>query len=84
MKNKTLWIVITVVVILGLYFFGPWARPTGDLDTDFQEAEDGIERFNDYFLHLFADVQVDIENKMKGIDLGSVMQSLGIESKFKK
>lgn len=46
--------------------------------------ENGIEKFNDYFADLFADVQIDIENKMKNINLKTVMDQLGLKSKFKK
>lgn len=39
--------------------------------------------FNGYFLDLFAEVQVEIENKMKNINLLSVMKKNGIKSSFK-
>lgn len=34
--------------------------------------------FNNYFLGLFADVQVDIENKMRNISLLSILSDIGI------
>lgn len=39
--------------------------------------------FNEYFLNLFADVQVDIENKMKKIKLISIMKQTGMKSFYK-
>ena len=36
--------------------------------------------FNNYFLNLFSDVQIDIENKMRKITLSSIMKQLEIES----
>ena len=39
--------------------------------------------FNEYFLNLFADVQVDIENKMKKIKLISIMKQTGMKSLYK-
>ncbi len=41
------------------------------------------ESFNGYFLDLFAEVQVDIENKMKKINLSMVMERNKIKSTFK-
>jgi len=40
------------------------------------------ERFNNYFLDLFGDVQIEIENKMKQIFVISVMESIGIKSSY--
>lgn len=34
-------------------------------------------RLNDYFLDLFADIQVDIENKMRNISLKSIIDKTG-------
>ncbi len=39
--------------------------------------------FNEYFLNLFSDIQVDIENKMKKINLLSIMKQTGIKSNYK-
>ena len=39
--------------------------------------------FNNYFLDLFADVQVDIEDKMRKIFVDSIMEKIGIKSNFK-
>ncbi|MBZ0177754.1 MAG: Rrf2 family transcriptional regulator [Melioribacteraceae bacterium] len=41
------------------------------------------ESFNSFFLDLFAEIQVDIENKMKKINLLAVMKKNGIKSTFK-
>ena len=41
-------------------------------------------KFNDYFYNLFSDVQVEIEEKMKGISLMEVMKKLGVRSNFSK
>lgn len=35
--------------------------------------------FNNYFVNLFTDVQIDIENKMKKITLASIMKQLEIK-----
>jgi Rrf2 family protein len=40
--------------------------------------------FFGYFNELFAEVQVDIENKMRKITLQSIMDKLNIRSNFKK
>ncbi len=39
--------------------------------------------FNSYFLDLFAEIQLDIENKMLRISLNNIMQSLQIKSNYK-
>ncbi len=41
------------------------------------------QKFNDYFLGLFADVQVDIEKKMMKISLDSILEKIGINSAYK-
>ena len=38
--------------------------------------------YNLYFLELFSEIQMDIENKMKNISLNKIMQKLNIKSKF--
>ncbi|OGU61956.1 MAG: hypothetical protein A2V66_16495 [Ignavibacteria bacterium RBG_13_36_8] len=50
--------------------------------TDGERANETA-KFNNYFLDLFADVQVDIEDKMKNINLNSVMSRIGIKSGYK-
>lgn len=45
--------------------------------------KDLSETFNEYFLNLFTDVQVDIENKMKKINLISIMKQTGMKSTFR-
>ena len=45
--------------------------------------KDLSETYNEYFLNLFADVQVDIENKMKKINLISIMKQTGMKSTFR-
>ena len=39
--------------------------------------------YNEYFLNLFADIQVDIENKMKKINLITIMKQNGMDSAYK-
>ena len=41
-------------------------------------------KFNDYFFNLFADVQIEIEERMRGISLMTVMKKLGVRSNFSK
>lgn len=41
-----------------------------------------ISKLNNYFLDLFGEVQVDIENKMKKITLIKIMNQLGIKSNY--
>lgn len=48
------------------------------------DSRDRTAQFNNYFLDLFADVQVDIENKMRNISLKSIMEKLGIASNYIK
>ncbi len=45
---------------------------------------DTTQKFNDYFLGLFADVQVDIEKKMMKISLNSILEQVGIFSAYNK
>jgi Rrf2 family protein len=40
------------------------------------------QKFSDFFLNLFADIQVDIEYKMKGIKISDIMKRLDIKSKL--
>ena len=39
-------------------------------------------RFNNFFLHLFSEVQVDIENKMSKILLKDIMNEVGVECSY--
>ncbi len=39
--------------------------------------------FNSYFLDLFGEIQLDIENKMQNISLNTIMLSLQIKSNYK-
>ena len=48
------------------------------------ESVSETEKFNSYFFDLFADVQIDIENKMKNITILKIMESLQITSKYDK
>jgi len=41
-------------------------------------------RLNEYFLDLFADIQVDIENKMRKITIESVLQSINKNNYLKQ
>lgn len=43
-----------------------------------KNKSDFTEKFNNYFLDLFSDVQVEIENKMKGIFLSDVIKEIKI------
>lgn len=47
------------------------------------EPQSENEKFNNYFLDLFAEVQVEIEDKMRKITLLSIMKKNGIKSSFK-
>lgn len=49
-----------------------------------EKREDRIHEFNSYFLRLFADVQVEIENIMRDISIKSIMDKLKIKSNFKQ
>ncbi|MFH1196944.1 MAG: Rrf2 family transcriptional regulator [bacterium] len=49
-----------------------------------ENTTDRTARFNNYFLDLFAEVQVDIEDKMRKITLIKIMNQLGIKSNFNK
>ncbi len=46
------------------------------------KSENRTALFNNYFLDLFADVQVEIEEKMRKISLCSIMNQLNIKSKY--
>lgn len=54
-----------------------------DVNKNGGKQKNTSQTFNKYFLNLFADVQVDIENKMKKINLLSIMKQTGIKSSFK-
>ena len=41
------------------------------------------EKFNTFFLDLFAEVQVDIENKFRRITLAQIMKKLNIKNNYK-
>ena len=47
-----------------------------DVRSDPQAGNPDCRRINYYFLDLFADIQVDIEDKMKQITLASIMEKL--------
>ncbi|MBU2493412.1 MAG: Rrf2 family transcriptional regulator [Bacteroidetes bacterium] len=40
-------------------------------------------KFNNYFLDLFSEVQVEIEDKMSGITLGNILKNVGMNSSYK-
>lgn len=40
-------------------------------------------KFNNYFLDLFAEVQVEIEDKMRGITLENILKDVGLNSSNK-
>ncbi len=50
--------------------------------TTTENANNAETRFNDYFLGLFSEIQVDIESKMKNITLESINSKLNIKSSF--
>ncbi len=54
-----------------------------DVNKSKGKHKDLSETFNEYFLNLFADVQVDIENKMKKINLIAIMKQIGMKSNYK-
>ena len=41
-------------------------------------------KFNDFFLDLFADIQIDIEDKMRHITLNTIMKRTGIKYSYKE
>ncbi len=43
------------------------------------KTENDITKLNDFFLDLFADIQVDIENKMSKIKLKNIIEQLSIK-----
>jgi Rrf2 family protein len=53
-----------------------------DVDKSRGESKDRTNMFNNYFLDLFAKVQVEIENKMKKIPLSVILKQMGIKYKF--
>ena len=61
-------------------------RKAFHLDVSYTNGEEKNEtaKFNNYFLNLFADVQVDIENKMRKIFLNSVMKNIGLIPSYKQ
>ena len=54
-----------------------------DVNKSKGKQKDLLKTFNEYFENLFADVQVDIENKMKKINLISIMKQTGMKSTFR-
>lgn len=54
-----------------------------DVNHSHGESADLTTRFNDYFLDLFADVQVEIEDKMRKISILTIMHQLGMKSNYK-
>lgn len=46
------------------------------------DPKDENSKFNNYFLDLFAEVQVEIEEKMRNITLKSIMDKIGIHSSY--
>jgi Rrf2 family protein len=55
-----------------------------DVNHSHGESKDRTTLFNDYFLDLFADVQVEIEDKMKLISMQSIMKKMDIKSNYKE
>ncbi len=53
-----------------------------DVHRNAAEDESFTTRFDDYFLGLFADIQIDIEDKMRGITMGAIMERLGIRNGY--
>lgn len=49
-----------------------------------ERKHDRIDDFNNYFLNLFAEVQVEIENIMRKISIKSIMDKLSIKSNYKR
>ena len=43
-----------------------------------QNAESDITKLNNFFLNLFSDIQIDIENKMSRINLQSIIEKTSI------
>ncbi|MBN1302757.1 MAG: Rrf2 family transcriptional regulator [Melioribacteraceae bacterium] len=54
-----------------------------DVNHSHGESADRTTLFNDYFLDLFAEVQVDIEDKMRLISIARIMNSLRINNNYK-
>lgn len=48
------------------------------------EGLEVAEKFNEYFLSLFGEIQVEIEQKMTGITLASIMKDVNLISQFKE
>jgi len=53
-----------------------------DVNHSHGDSKDRTTLFNDYFLDLFADVQVEIEDKMKLISMQSIIDNMQIDSKY--
>ncbi len=53
-----------------------------DVNHSHGESVDLTTKFNDYFLDLFSDVQVEIEDKMRGISILNIMENLHMTSNF--
>ncbi|GAB4127097.1 MAG: hypothetical protein Fur0015_00670 [Ignavibacteriales bacterium] len=49
-----------------------------------EKKQDRINEFNNYFLKLFADVQIEIEDMMRNISIKSIMDKLSIKSNYKE
>jgi Rrf2 family protein len=49
-----------------------------------EKKKDRIHDFNNYFLGLFADVQIEIEDMMRNISIQSIMDKLSIKSNYKE
>jgi len=47
-----------------------------------EKKQDRIHDFNNYFLNLFSEVQVEIEDMMKNISIKSIMERLSIKSNY--
>ena len=60
-------------------------RKAFHLDVNYTKGEEQKEtaKFNNYFLDLFAVVQVEIEDKMRGITLSNILKNVGMNSSYK-
>jgi len=60
-------------------------RKAFHLDVNYTKGEVQKEtaKFNNYFLDLFAEVQVEIEDKMRGITLANILKNVGMNSSYK-
>jgi len=53
-----------------------------DVNKSSGESKNRTVLFNNYFLDLFADVQIEIENKMRKIPLTTILRKMGIKYRF--